>query len=304
MRGLLRAMVAQASTSKEENSMNTKLLSVESTSLSYLDTGGPGRPIVLVHGNSGSSLAFRRQLDGPLARRYRLIAVDLPGHGGSARADAGADGVYSLRWFATVLRRFVERLDLTDVTYVGHSLGGHLLLEADPLPGARQLVLFGSPPLRQPPSASPDAFLRSEALPLFASADLDEAAARRMAAACFARGATTEDQTVVDIRRTDARVRPSLFASMVGGAYRDEVEILEHTPMPVAIVHGAGDQLVNLVYLQALHLPTLWRGAVQIIEGAGHSPHLENPAAFDELLGEFVESSQAAGRGPTPKRAR
>jgi pimeloyl-ACP methyl ester carboxylesterase len=304
MRGLIRAMAAQASSTREGYPMNAKLLSIESMTLSYLDTGGSGSPIVLVHGNSGSSLTFRRQLEGPLARGHRLIAVDLPGHGGSARADSGGDGVYSLRGFAAVLRRFVERLALTDVTYVGHSLGGHLLLEADPLPGARQILIFGTPPLRHPASASPDAFLAGEALPLFASAELDEAAARRMAAACFARGATVEDQTVADIRRTDPRVRPSLFASMMGGAYRDEVEVLERTPMPVAILHGAGDQLVNLAYLQTLRLPTLWRGAVQIIEGAGHSPHLESPAVFDRLLGELVESPQAAGRGPTPNRAR
>jgi pimeloyl-ACP methyl ester carboxylesterase len=46
---------------------------------------------VLIHGNSSSSRAFSRQLDGPMGKRFRLVAVDLPGHGASDDAkDPGA----------------------------------------------------------------------------------------------------------------------------------------------------------------------------------------------------------------------
>jgi hypothetical protein len=49
---------------------------------------------VLIHGNSSSSRAFSRQLDGPMGKRFRLVAVDLPGHGASD--DAKDPGAYSL----------------------------------------------------------------------------------------------------------------------------------------------------------------------------------------------------------------
>ncbi len=37
-----------------------------------------------------------------------------------------------------------------------------------------------------------------------------------------------------------------------------------------------------------LTIPTLWRGAVQLIPGAGHAPHQEEPAAFTALLDQFI----------------
>src|ERR1700677_4384860 len=46
-------------------------------------SAGQGPPVVLIHGNSSSSSVFSRQLDGALGERFRLIAVDLPGHGAS-----------------------------------------------------------------------------------------------------------------------------------------------------------------------------------------------------------------------------
>jgi len=51
---------------------------------------GTGRPIVLVHGNSCSSRSFELQLAGELARSFRVIAIDLPGHGDSAPAARAA----------------------------------------------------------------------------------------------------------------------------------------------------------------------------------------------------------------------
>jgi pimeloyl-ACP methyl ester carboxylesterase len=61
--------------------------------------------------------------------------------------------------------------------------------------------------------------------------------------------------------------------------------------VPVAVIHGSKDKLANLAYIQELELPTLWHGAVQVIEGAGHSPHWEAPDAFGELLGAFASEA-------------
>ena len=64
--------------------------------IAYRQSSGSGPAIVLVHGNSASSRAFARQLDGPLGAKYRIIAPDLPGHGGSAdAADPGAAALVS-----------------------------------------------------------------------------------------------------------------------------------------------------------------------------------------------------------------
>ena len=57
---------------------------------------------------------------------------------------------------------------------------------------------------------------------------------------------------------------------------------------PLAVLHGAREQLVSLDYLRTLTMPTLWRGAVQVVDGAGHALHEEAPGAFAGLLTDFV----------------
>ncbi len=70
-------------------------------------------------------------------------------------------------------------------------------------------------------------------------------------------------------------------------------------PIPLAVVHGAEEQLVNGNYFNTLTMPSLWRGGVQVIPGAGHAPHWEQPEAFNALLGAFLDACfDAAASAP------
>lgn len=87
---------------------------------------------------------------------------------------------------------------------------------------------------------------------------------------------------------TDGRARALLGVSLNSMNYTDEVQIVANLRTPLAIVHGAEEQLVNLNYLIGLTIPSLWRGAVQIIAEAGHAPQWEQPERFNTLLADFV----------------
>ena len=91
--------------------------------------------------------------------------------------------------------------------------------------------------------------------------------------------------------RTDGRARSNLGASIVPGGARDEVAVVRDLEVPLAVLHGEAEQLVNGGYFASVPMPTLWRGAVQVIPGAGHTPHWETPEAFDALLAAFVEET-------------
>lgn len=67
------------------------------------------------------------------------------------------------------------------------------------------------------------------------------------------------------------------------------IKIISVTTQPLAVFHGENDWLVDLAELRALHLPTLWRGGVQVIDGAGHMPHQEKSAIFNQLLTQYIE---------------
>ncbi len=258
-------------------------------------SGGQGPPVVLIHGNSSSSRAFSRQLEGPLGGRFRLVAVDLPGHGQSD--DAKDLSAYSLPGHARAVRTVVEALDLHEARFVGWSLGGHVALEMAPdLPRARGFVIFGTPPVPSRgeapvPAHEPmrEPFLPNPAMKFTFQGSIDESEASAYVAAFFKSGfADIPSFYLENALRTDGRARSGLGSSVEGGLYRDEVAIVRDLSIPLAVLHGGDEQLVNGQYFGSVAMPSLWRGAVQMIPYAGHAPHWETPKAFDALIEAFV----------------
>jgi len=195
--------------------------------------------------------------------------------------------------YAQVVTEAAQALGMEDAVFVGWSLGGHVVLEAhNLLPDARGFVIFGTPPLAFPP-AMEKAFLPNPAMGAAFAPDLTEEQAAAFASAFFAPGASIDLAPFVhDIQHTDGNARAGLAASIQPGGYQDEVEIVANLSIPLAILHGAKEQLVNADYIRGLTMPTLWRGEVQLVEGAGHAPHWEQPEAFNELLEAFIEETQ------------
>ena len=97
---------------------------VAGSTLCYLDYGDPGqggRVFLLAHGLGGCWQHWRENIPG-LAEHGRVVAVDLPGFGGSRPLPGG----YSLDAFADAIAELVQHLGLPEVVFVGHSLGGPL----------------------------------------------------------------------------------------------------------------------------------------------------------------------------------
>src|SRR6202167_1241333 len=126
--------------------MKTHKVDAPNGAIAVHKTAGQGPPVVLIHGNSSSSSVFARQLEGPLGERFRLIAVDLPGHGRSD--DAKDPSAYSLPGYARAVRTVLDALGIEAAHFVGWSLGGHVALEMAPdLRNPPRVVIFGTPPL-------------------------------------------------------------------------------------------------------------------------------------------------------------
>jgi pimeloyl-ACP methyl ester carboxylesterase len=78
---------------------------------------------VLVHGITATHRYFRDNVE-PLSRRWRVIAVDLPGFGRSQKPDAS----YSIDWFVDELSAFLDGKELERVHLAGNSMGGHIAM--------------------------------------------------------------------------------------------------------------------------------------------------------------------------------
>lgn len=90
------------------------------TELHYTDTGGPGRPIVLIHGWPASLQSWDRITPALEQAGFRVVAYDRRGFGHSGQPEGG----YDYDTFAADLHDLLTRLDLVDAILVGFSMGG------------------------------------------------------------------------------------------------------------------------------------------------------------------------------------
>ncbi|NUN68414.1 MAG: alpha/beta hydrolase [Bacteroidetes bacterium] len=89
--------------------------------VSYMDEGSGTQTLVLVHGLASNGGFWRYNIP-ELSKYYRVIAVDLPGYGKSAK------GVYpyTMSFYADVVSGLIKELGIGKVTYIGHSMGGQI----------------------------------------------------------------------------------------------------------------------------------------------------------------------------------
>lgn len=264
---------------------------------------GSGPVIVLVHGMAGSGATWDRVVPA-LSERFAVLAVDLPGHGASAKP---ADGDYSLGSFASVVRDLMIALGIDRATIVGQSLGGGVAMQfAYQFPTrCERLVLVGSGGLGR--DVSP--LLRVLAFPgaeflypvIFASPLRD---AGRGVLGAFRRiglrpSAYVEQiwQSYESLADPDTRFAFSRTLHSVVDATGQRVSAHDRLPLareiPTLIVWGADDAIIPSSHAADAAV-TLPHSRVEIFEKVGHFPHCEDPDRFVRVLADFVESTEPA----------
>jgi len=266
------------------------LLSVDGGVVFVHRSKGPGPTVVFVHGNSLSSDGFLPFFSGPLARCHGMAAVDLPGHG---RSPAASDPSTTYRpssyaaIVAAVCRRVTDAED-DGVVLVGHSLGGHVCMAASTMiPRLRGIFVFGTPLLSSPPPLD-RAFVPSPALAHAFTAELTTAQTIELAAAFVGPSGPPPAEMARVVATTDGRARCGLAAAVAAGDVVDEIAMAARLSCPIAVAVGEADRLVSRPYLESLDGRAFWRGGLHVVDGAGHSPHIERPQEFGRLLAEFL----------------
>ncbi len=268
-------------------------IELKSARISYSEYGPTHAPtLVFVHGNSGSRKTFAPQLSGPLSEKFHLLALDLPGHGGST-LNPSAGLKHSLPTYVKVLCEFLAALKVSRPILVGHSLGGHVVLEAmEEIPSIRGVCAFGTPPLASPLNLG-EVFVPSDHLGLFFSGAATQEQAENAVSLLFGAQPPSEEVRqlfVEEFMYTNPMARLELAQSVAELQVKDEVSLLARTKTPLCLILGRHERVANLAYVQTLKSPMLWRGQLQIIEDAGHLPTYETTAQFDSLLSEFANS--------------
>jgi pimeloyl-ACP methyl ester carboxylesterase len=244
--------------------------------------------IFFLHGNSSSSRTWMGQWESPLFDGYRLIAIDLPGHGASGVSQDPASD-YTLKGLAAILAEAVKALARGPYIICATSLATNIAAEMiacgiEPvgilLEGASVIGEgIGLDKVTQPGvdispitmDHVPVASVEGYSSVVFHAVDGD-----------------TKKQFVDDFLTVQAPFRTTIIGSIFSGQMSDQVNLLRSLSCPVAHVYGAEERVINTGYLSDVDIPK-WRDQIFLIPGAGHLAHVEQPEAFNRILSSFTQ---------------
>ena len=249
--------------------------------LSYLELGQPYAPaLVFIHGFGADLLTWQLCLV-PLASKFRVIALDLPGHGRSS-PDVGAA---TLDFMTDWLDEAFAVLGVREAHIVGHSMGAKIALGYVLSQPERTLSLSLIAP------AGLGGEFHHDTLDAYLTANTPEAAERLARHLLGPKGESLVAslsrsllEAAADLER--ARALEALLgnAKAYGLALSPEGFDWSRVRCPVQILWGDSDRLIPMP--EAYRLPK--SAPIHVITGAGHLPHMEAASAVVHHLKEFL----------------
>lgn len=263
--------------------------SFDGVPLNVVETGNPqGKPIVFLHGFSQSYLSFLAQLQDPeLKSRFRLIALDLRGHGASGKPWVREAYAGHQPW-ARDVRAVVDALQLSAPLIVGWSFGGFVAMdyvrEYGPQSVAALLLTGSHGGLLPRPTGVPAVYV----------GDLD-AAIRN--AQQFMRLMSVKPVSAADIQRGEFShvMMPAYVRNAMSAKRLDNADLLAGLQVRTLILLGEKDGSLPAAQIRdALRVNP--RIEVQILEGVGHSAFLEETSRFNRELVGLADSVASSAR--------
>ncbi len=258
----------------------------------YFLEQGRGSNLVLLHGLGASSFSWRHNL-GPLSRRFRVLAPDLPPHG---KSPAPADGDYRPAALEQGIIRFLDRQGVGQTALAGNSLGGGLaLLLARDYPDRIRALLLLAPVMAS--SRPPLIFypLRLPGLGRLSAALLGPWLIPLALRLAFARRELITPEVVAGygapLRDLQRRLALGRLCRQLNPLPRPQVEsLLQEIRQPVCLIWGAQDRI--LPASQAYWLQTrLPQAQLRLLPEVGHAPQEEAPELVNKIIVAFLTGS-------------
>ncbi|GGF41515.1 alpha/beta fold hydrolase [Subtercola lobariae] len=263
------------------------------TNLHVDDTGGNGRPVVLIHGWPLSGESWSKQVPAFEAAGYRVITYDRRGFGRSDKPRTG----YTYDTLTEDLHTLLTELDLNDVTLVGFSAGGGEV--------ARYFTEYGTERLRSVvfASAVPPFLLKNPKNP---DGPLGAGEAAKMTAALTANQEMFYDDFITQfysvdgvLKVTEAERQQALslalqsskvaaLACMAAFASTDFRDDLTKVTIPTLVIHGGGDGVVPFEGSGARTHQAIAGSELVLIPGAPHGVIVSNPDEWNTAVLDFL----------------
>jgi len=259
--------------------------------LAYIDTGNASGPaVILIHGYTDSARDWVPLLP-YLSKTFRLILVDIRGHGGSSKPEC----CYSRLDFAYDVKLLMDKLRIERADIVGHSLGSIIaqtFAEYWPARTLRVVLISstgGAPPgaPEKPPQFDFAAEIRKLKEPIEADSPFMIA---------WWDSPTPVDPDFIRRQRQDAAAIPLrvwlavLDQGLSANALSDLRSTLPRLTAPTLLIWGSKDPIMEEPVRATLR-EALPKARVKIFDGLGHNPFWEDPVAVAGVINSFLSVS-------------
>lgn len=252
-----------------------------------VEDGSPGAPVLLlIHGTAGSTVWWE-PIARVLTRSYRVICVDLLGHGKSAKPPAD----YSVPAHARRVGVLLDQLGIHRVVAVGHSAGGSVVTalanQRRDLVSSLVLIDTGPNPEAYLPQGAASRLLALPGIGKVIWRLRSDAKIRDGLSTAFTRELVVPDTIVAD-------VRGMTYESFIGTSQgflryieqRSLPDRLTGLGLPVLVIFGVDDRRWRSS--AAADYKKVPGVQIELLKGVGHTPMLEDPERTGELVAAFV----------------
>lgn len=274
----------------------------------YLDFGGEGDPLLMVHGLGGSALNWMDVGPG-FAQDHHAVAIDLAGFGETPLFNRSA----AVGANAELVAGFIEKVFDEPVTLIGNSMGGHIavVVAADHPSSVKRLVLVDPAipgvHVRRPEPAMLGV-IAGLTVPGLAETVLDrrvralepeQLVKQTLAVVCADPGRLSPEIVEAHVRLTRERARLGgqnnrafLQATRSIGLRMADPRFwprARKVKAPTLVVHGELDRLIPVAAARELvrRVPG-WK--LEVVQGVGHVPMMETPALFLSVVLEWMST--------------
>ena len=266
--------------------------------IAYIEEGKKDAPVILfIHGMGGAVPSWRKNISF-LRQHYRCIAIDLPGHGHSSKDEYP----YTMNFYSDVVLSFIHRLGLSDVTLMGHSMGGQIAV----VTALKQPETIAKLILVSPAGFEPYTPLEKQILINMQAGVSVGAQAFTMHKYNYLLGFCNDQEAAGDLLKRlpfykdDAHVFGKMMLRSVESMLLESVnERLDKLKAPCLVLLGSEDKVSPYPYLrqeeyfevvkrEARKIP---RSKTFVFAPGGHFIHYQNSKKYNAIVQEFLKEA-------------
>jgi pimeloyl-ACP methyl ester carboxylesterase len=267
----------------------TTIASTDGVPIAIQEWGNPkGREILFIHGYNQAHLSWQRQFtDAALAAEFRMVTLDLRGHGASGKPlnrETYADD----KLWGDDIAAVISATGLKRPVLVGWSYGGRIISDYLRHHGVDRIAGINYAAARTANIATSFGPGRAHMAGMM-SEDLatNIAGTRAFLRACFEIQPSQDDfETMLAFNM----VVPAIVRSHVLGRAPDDGAIMHKLTCPVLVTHGRSDRII-LPALAEFSASSVSGAKLSLYDGVGHSPFWEDAPRFNRELAELVRAT-------------